>query len=209
MVMLINRIFYINLDEHEDRRKEMENEFAKMDIISHNQLNPDNKTTYERFSAIKHENIGVGRGKSHIEILKIAKEREYSTIIIFEDDMIFTITKDELKRQLGSLKGMYIDVCLLSGNLINYNSSTLTHNIYRVVKSQMTSGYLINCRYNNTLISCFQTAVENLERTNNNFHYAIDVAWNKLQVSDPWYALKTMIGQQRINSSCTNHYKLK
>ena len=84
--MKIDRIFYINLDKHVDRRNEMEQEFEKMDIIHHNQPNPDNKITYERFSAIKHEIRDVGRGQSHIGILKLAKERNYSTIIIFEDD---------------------------------------------------------------------------------------------------------------------------
>jgi len=50
--MKIDRIFYINLDDRKDRRKEMEDEFDAMDIIPHNQPNPENKMTYERFSAI-------------------------------------------------------------------------------------------------------------------------------------------------------------
>ena len=203
--MKIDRIFYINLDDHNDRRKDMENEFAKMDIISHNLPNPDNKLTYERFSAIKHDTIGVGRGNSHIKVLKIAKERNYSTIIIFEDDFVFTVSKEDFYHQLGSLDGIYMDACILSGNVISYNNSTLTRNIYRLIQSRITSGYLINCRYNDTLISCFQTAMENLERTNNHLHYAIDVAWNILQATDPWYALKIMIGRQReIHSDYTN-----
>jgi GR25 family glycosyltransferase involved in LPS biosynthesis len=195
--MKIDRIFYINLDNHVDRRKEMEDEFAKMDIISHNLPNPDNKFTYERFSAIKHETIDIGRGKSHIAVLKIAKERNYSTVIIFEDDYVFTISKEDFGEQLNYLEGIYIDACILSGNLINYNNSTLTRNIYRLIKAQKTHGYLINCRYNDTLINCFQTAVENLERTNNLLLYAIDVAWNILQSTDPWYAVKVKIGQHR------------
>jgi len=195
--MKINRIFYINLDDHIDRRKDMEYEFAKMDIISHELPNPDNKLTYERFSAIKHERVGVGRGKSHIGVLKLANERNYSTIVVFEDDFTFTVPKDEFYKLLGSMEGIYIDACLLSGNIMSYNNSTLTRNIYRLFKATITSGYLVNCRYNDTLISCFQTAVENLERTNNLSHYAIDVAWNRLQATDPWYALKTMIGRQR------------
>jgi GR25 family glycosyltransferase involved in LPS biosynthesis len=197
--MKINRIFYINLDEHTDRRREMEGEFARMDIISHNLPNPGNNLTYERFSAIKHESISVARGKSHIEVLKIAKERNYSNVIIFEDDYVFTVSKEEFGKQLGYLEGIYMDACLLSGNLINYNNSTLTRNLYRLFNGKITSGYLINCRYYDTLICCFLTAVENLERINDPSHYAIDIAWNRLQITDPWYALKTMIGQKRVN----------
>jgi len=195
--MKIDRIFYINLDEHVDRRYEMEYEFDKMDIIPHDKPNPDNKLTYERFSAIQHDSVGIGRGKSHIGVLKIAKERNYSTVIILEDEFVFTVSKYEFHKQLSYLDGIYMDACLLSGNLMNYNNSTITHDLYRVVDARTTLGYFINCRYNDTLINCFQTAIDKLECTNNHLLYVIDVAWNRLQATDPWYALKTMIGQKR------------
>lgn len=196
--MKIDRIFYINLDKHVDRRNEMEQEFEKMDIIHHNQPNPDNKITYERFSAIKHEIRDVGRGQSHIGILKLAKERNYSTIIIFEDDFSFTVTKEVFYKQLGYLNGVYMDACILSGGYMGHNVTNMTPNLYRLFNAKTTSGYLINCRYNDTLINCFQTAVENLERTNNHLLYTIDVAWNQLQATDPWYALKINIGKKRL-----------
>jgi GR25 family glycosyltransferase involved in LPS biosynthesis len=196
--MKIDRIFYINLDEHVDRRNEMEYEFEKMDIISHEQPNPDKKLTYERFSAIQHDSVDIGRGKSHIGVLKIAKERGYSNIIIFEDDFIFTVSKEEFYKQLSYLDGVYLDACLLSGNLMNYNNSAVTYDLYRVVNARTTSGYLVNCRYNDTLIKCFQTVVEKSERINNHLLYTIDIAWVRLQATDPWYALKTMIGKKRL-----------
>jgi len=201
--MKIDRIFYINLDKHVDRRNEMEYEFEKMDIISHEQPNPDKKLTYERFSAIQHDSVGIGRGKSHIGVLKLAKERNYSNIIIFEDDFVFTVSKEEFYKQLGYLAGIYMDACILSGNLINYNNSALTPDLYRVVNARTTSGYLVNCRYNDTLINCFQTVVEKSERINNHLLYTIDNAWNRLQATDPWYALKINIGKQRLVCSDT------
>ena len=137
--MKIDRIFYINLNERVDRRNEMEYEFEKMDIISHEQPNPDKKLTYERFSAIQHDSVDIGRGKSHIGVLKLAKERNYSNIIIFEDDFVFTVYKEELHKQLGYLAGIYMDACILSGNLINYNNSSLTPDLYRVVNARTTS----------------------------------------------------------------------
>lgn len=206
--MKIDRIFYINLDHRTDRRKEIEEEFAIMDIISCDQPNPDNKLVFERFSAIKHDTIGgVGCGKSHIGVLKLAQQRNYSTIIIFEDDFMFTVSKDEFYKQLTFLDGVYMDACLLSGNLMNYNHSGLTPDLYRLFKAQTTSGYLIHCRYNDTLIECFQTAIEDFERTNHHWLFAIDVAWHRLQARDPWYALKTKIGKQRpSHSDCSNTF---
>ena len=205
--MKIDRIFYINLDDRKDRRKEMEDEFVKMDIIPHNQPNPENKMTYERFSAIKHEISDIGRGLSHIGILKLANERNYSTIIIFEDDFSFTVSKEELNKQFGYLNGVYMDACLLSGDYTRYNRTNMTPNLYRLFNAQTTSGYLVNCRYNEVLIDCFQTATDQLERTNHHHLYAIDVAWHRLQATDPWYTLKTMIGKQRpSHSDCSNAF---
>jgi len=201
--MKIDRIFYINLDDRKDRRKEMEDEFVKMDIISCDQPNPDNKMTYERFSAITHEIRDVGRGLSHIGILKLANERNYSTIIIFEDNLKFTVSKDELYKQLNYLNGVYMDACILSGGYMGHNITNMTPNLYRLFNAQSTSGYLINCRYNEVLIDCFQTATDQLERTKCNHIYSIETAWHSLQATDPWYTLKTMIGQKRLVCSDT------
>lgn len=206
--MQIDRVFYINLDHRTDRRKEIEEELEKMDIIAHDKPNPDNKITYERFSAIKHDTIGgVGCGKSHIGVLKLAKERGYSTIIILEDDFMFTVSKDVFYKELKNLQGVYMDVCLLSGNIMNYTTSNYNPNLYRLFKAQTTSGYLIQCRYNDVLIDCFEKAVFDFERTNQHWLYAIDVAWNKLQSVDPWYVLKNKVGKQRpSHSDCSNTF---
>lgn len=201
--MKIDRIFYINLDKHVDRRNEMEQEFEKMDIIHHNQPNPDKKLTYERFSAIQHDSVDIGRGKSHIGVLKLAKERNYSNIIIFEDDFVFIVSKEELHKQLGYLAGIYMDACILSGGYMGHNVTNMTPNLYRLFSAKATSGYLINCRYNEVLIDCFQSTLDQLERTKHNHIYSIETAWHSLQATDPWYTLKTMIGQKRLVCSDT------
>jgi len=206
--MKIDRIFYINLDSRTDRRQEIESELKKMDIISHDIPNPDNKLEFERFSAIKHDTIGgVGCGKSHIGVLKLAKARGYSTIIILEDDFIFTVSKEEFYKGLENIHGVYMDVCLLSGNIINCKTSEFNPNLNRLFQAQTTSGYLIHCRYNDTLIKCFEEAVTDFERTNHHWLYAIDVAWIKLQRVDPWYVLKNKFGKQRpSHSDCSNTF---
>jgi len=76
----IDRIFYINLYHRTDRKQEIETEFENQGI-----------TNYERFPAIHHPTIGgVGCGRSHIEVLRIAKERGYKCVMILEDDFMFT-----------------------------------------------------------------------------------------------------------------------
>ena len=75
----MEHIVYINLEKRSDRREEIENE-----------LN-DFQLHYERFEAI-HDNPGIlGCTKSHLRVLKLAKERGWKYVLILEDD--FTVTK--------------------------------------------------------------------------------------------------------------------
>jgi len=194
--MKIDRIFYINSDIRTDKRKRIEDEFTKMDIVSHEHPNPNNKLTFERFSTTERDTIcGLGCGKSHIGVLKLSKQRDYSTVIILQDDFVFTVSKEEFHKTLEYMNCAYLDVCILTDNLLNYKNSIVLPHMYRLFKTHTTSGYLMNCRYIDVLVGCFQTAVDNHERTNNHILYDIGIAWNQLQLTDPWYALKKPIGK--------------
>ena len=70
----IDKVIYINLEHRIDRNEEIINEFKKMDI-----------TEYERFNAIYTKGFGaLGCAMSHLEILKLAKKRNYKNIIQYE-----------------------------------------------------------------------------------------------------------------------------
>lgn len=203
--MKIDRIFYINFDHHIDKRKKIEEELEKMDIIPYNNINNINNTNlvYERFSAIEDDTVNRGNLKSHAAIVKLAKERGYSNIIILEDDFMFSVSKKEFYKELENLQGIYMDVCLLSSNIISYNISNCNNNVFRVFRSQNTTGYLIHCSYIDVLIKRYESAIIYNEHVNNSKLFDIDIVWNILQSTDPWYVLKNMIGQQRpkYNSS--------
>ncbi len=104
-----DKIFIINLDERTDRWNDIVNEFEKMGI------SPEK---YERFSAIKpkfedlpkewynklvspHRFIPqyiqatIGCKMSQYEVIKIAKNRGYKNVLICEDDICFTQSKEE------------------------------------------------------------------------------------------------------------------
>ena len=105
----IDRIFFINLDHRTDRRVEIENE---LDIKG---------LEYERFPAIRHETIGgVGCGRSHIGVLRLAKERGYKRILVLEDDFMFTTDSLDIIKKLDDIT---FDVCLLSCNLLDSTES--------------------------------------------------------------------------------------
>lgn len=197
--MKIDRIFFINDDKNVARRSEIENELNSYDIVSCESTNTHNKMIYERFSAIRlGSTIETRQGKSHIAVLKIAKSRGYSNIIILEDDFKFVVSKEEFYKKMENLTGVYLDVFLLAYNLISYTHSTLHPDLLRVMQARNTTGYIITVRYYDVLIECFEKAIANLERTDEQHLYRIDIAWNKLQATDPWYCFTTPIGEKIV-----------
>ena len=103
----IQGIFYINLDHRTDRRKLFEDECTNMGISA------------EHFSAFRTSPGYIGCQKSHIEILKIAKERNLENIIIFEDDFKFLVNKETFHGLIKNFfdLGIPYDVVMLSYNL--------------------------------------------------------------------------------------------
>lgn len=190
----IDKIFYINLDHRTDRNIEIQRE-----------LENNGFSNYERFSAIHHPTIGgVGCGRSHIEVLQIAKERGYRCVMILEDDFMFTETPDNSKRLLSKLENLKFDVCLLSYNLLD-SQTTDCEFLIKINKAQTTSGYVVNQHYYDTLIRTFEKATKKFEETNHHWVYAIDIAWNILQEMHTWYGFSPKLGKQRpSHSDCGN-----
>ena len=77
MSHLIDKIIYINLDKRTDRKAEIEQE------LQHNNLR------FERFPAIQTPEGCIGCSLSHLQVVKLAKERGYNNILILEDDFMF------------------------------------------------------------------------------------------------------------------------
>ena len=85
----ISKIIYINLNKRTDRREQIEKELNDFNL------------PFERFEAIETHGFGtVGCGKSHLNVLKIARDRNYENILILEDDFTFLVSKEEFENQL-------------------------------------------------------------------------------------------------------------
>lgn len=85
-----DRIFVINLPSRADRRREMEQQLQRIGLSLQSPL-------VELFSAIRpehkeaFESIGArGCFLSHLEVLRLARERRYARILILEDDVNFS-----------------------------------------------------------------------------------------------------------------------
>lgn len=131
MVDKINHIFYINLDRRIDRRELIEKELIKMDLIS----------KAERFPAIEHEIGYVGCSYSHLECIKLAKERKYKNILIFEDDFEFIKDKDYFYNKMAILLDEKLDVLFLSYNSRKFKK--IDDNKIKLITNLTSSGYII------------------------------------------------------------------
>jgi len=187
----IAKIIYINLERRKDRLKEINEELTHFNLEG------------ERFNAIPNSNGIVGCGYSHLEVLKIAKERGYKNVLILEDDFEFIITKEEFEKNLTLLfeTPVEFDVCMLSYNLLQSEPSNYGPFLKRVLEAQTASAYLVNASYFDTLINLYNYAIPLLEKTGKHWIYANDQIWKDLQRKDNWFCFTTRIGKQRAGFS--------
>lgn len=177
---------YINLEKRSDRREQIENELRALDV------------QYNRFEAIADSPGIVGCTKSHLAVLKLAKEQRWKSVLIIEDDFTFLVTREEFEKEMEQLQKREIDydVCMLAYQLMeseDLNCDFLT----RVLSAQTASAYIVREHYYDTLIQCYEEALPRLIQTGEHWNYANDQCWKMLQKRDNWVCTKTRIGKQR------------
>jgi glycosyl transferase, family 25 len=185
----IDKVIYINLDKRTDRKEQIEGELQKMGI-----------TEYERFPAIANKNGALGCSKSHLEIIKLAKQNGYKNVLVLEDDFQFIVDKDVFYEEIENLSKTPYDACLLAYNTPNYYDSPYPF-LHRIKDAQTTSAYIVNSHYYDTLINQWEKAVKMFEQTDDATKYTCDQSWKPLQEKDDWYCFKKRIGVQRESYS--------
>ena len=192
MSNLIEKIIYINLDQRQDRKVQIEDELEKYQL------------TAQRFKAIKHEEGIVGCGFSHLAVFKLAKKNGYKNILILEDDFMFLVSKEELENSLNRFfqeVGNNYDVCMLTNSNTEYNIPSKYPFLNKVYKSSNASAYIINGDYLDKLIDLYEYNIPLLEETRMHWIFANDVCWQKLQETDTWYVFNPRLGKQRAGYS--------
>ena len=157
---MIDKIFIINLKHRSDRRKKIINELNNQNI---------DPSHYEFFDGIRptiddiqlwNENfckhviqdvvpkkrdkylIGtLGCLKSHVEIVKLALKRNYTNILIFEDDTEFIRNFEDVL--LFSKQINYYDMLYLSGSHLG-SKIKVSENLMKVEGTYTTGSYLIS-----------------------------------------------------------------
>jgi GR25 family glycosyltransferase involved in LPS biosynthesis len=187
---LLPHVLFINLDIRTDRLKKIENELKMMGLVG--ERIPAHNTTPQGL---------LGCALSHIDAIKIAREREWPYVLIFEDDFQFVVDKLTFEKSIHEFfsRNIDFDVLLLSYNLkqsVNYDDI-----IGRATSVQTTSGYIVHSRFYDTLLNNLQEGYEHLLEKYEHSVYAIDQYWKKLQTEYLFYFFKDRIGIQRADYS--------
>lgn len=185
---MFDKVVYINLDHRTDRKAQIENELTSIGI-----------NDYERFPGIKHEYPPAGCTASHLNVLKMARDKGYKNILIFEDDFEFIVPKDEFWKQIEAIKDIEYDVIMLSYNL--NTSEPFNDTLLKVLDAQTASGYLVNSTFYTTLIDNLEAALPKLIETHEHWSYINDQCWKTIQPQNKWYAFKMRLGKQRQSHS--------
>jgi hypothetical protein len=178
----IDKIIYINLDKRKDRKEHIENELNNFGL------------NFERYGAIE---MKSGCSISHLNVLKLARERNYKNILILEDDFTFLVSKEEFENQLTLFFNANIDynVCMLSYNL-NDSEKTNYDFIVKALDVQTASGYIVNSNYYDKLIDLYEWANPKLSETGEHWIYSNDQVWKRYQRDDKFYCFTLRIGKQ-------------
>lgn len=176
-------VMYINLDSRTDRKELVEEELAKVNC------------TFERVPAIPHTHGLIGCALSHIECLKLAKERGLPRVMIVEDDLQWI---GDVNLALEKLKDQEFDVAVLSGVFDVAVKPIRVDDIFvRSVKSQTTAAYICQQNYYDTLIRNIEEGIHLMESGLHPDKCAIDQHWKVLQVRDNWVFALPTLGIQR------------
>lgn len=200
--VLADAIIYINLDERTDRKENIVQQLKRQNIPA------------VRFSAIKHPKGAIGCSLSHLRIVSYyASRNQTAPIVILEDDTVLLsaqIGKD-IKQCIHRVEhaGYKWDVILLGiskDGIFQYDSIGLDKfGIYRIIRSQTTTGYIVHPNYLKSLEKNIQEGVDLLLKGEKENRAAIDVYWSRLQSNGIWVAqIPPFITQMDSYSNTTN-----
>ena len=206
-------IMYINLDRSPDRRKDMETEFQRVGV-------PE-ATTIQRFKAVEKKNGELGCFLSHVGVLNSVLDKD-TNVLVLEDDFEFRYMAKEIGEHVEHVdrvtKGRW-DVIVLGQYvhawqpLVNKDDVQTSQQIFRLLHSTTTSGFLVNKNYVRRLFLLWSEAVKNLLNSKRfKPGQQIDQIQTLYQKVDMWFGFRHPLGTQRTGKSlignveCSNNW---
>jgi GR25 family glycosyltransferase involved in LPS biosynthesis len=204
----IDTIYYCNLEQRPDRQIDFLGEMDKLGI-------PAEKI--HRINAVHTPKFGIlGCGKSHNLALRHFLNSGKDICAIFEDDFMFTESKETINSILTQFfeKRVYFDCLMLAGNILQAVTTELPY-LKKVYDGQTTSAYVITRQFAPVLLELWEEAArlmeDHLSKNDKPHHfYCLDIAWKQLQPQNHWFVVEPKFGLQResysdIENKITNH----
>jgi GR25 family glycosyltransferase involved in LPS biosynthesis len=180
---MINNVLYINLESRKDRKKSIEKTLSCFSNV-------------ERIDAVPNKYGCLGATRSHIKALEYAISKNWTNVLIVEDDMEWIdYNKVSILKSIPDY-----DVIVLGGVLVQHDSET-----HKLQKCNCAGAYLVSQKYYQTLLQNFKEGCSLLENELNkplriglnrekrrDVLYRIDIWWHSLQQKDNWYILPLM-----------------
>lgn len=189
---MLQHVVYINLQTRQDRRSHIIRQLTQLGLVG------------MRFNAIRHTVGAIGCFCSHLEVLYIAKRRNWSHVCIIEDDAVFTnpsLFNQQLKLFFALHSSREWDVLLLGGNhIIPYIPIDATCG--KVQKCYSSVAYIVPQHYFDCMISHLQEGLNlYMNHPIEQHQYALDVWWTQLQEKDRWLTLLPRMVTQLVGYS--------
>ena len=195
----IDTIYYCNLECRPDRKIEFLGEMEKIGI-------PADKI--HRIESVYTPNFGIlGCGKSQILALEHFLNSDKEICAIFEDDFMFTETKETIQSVLSDFfkKNIYFDCLLLGGNILQAVPTEFSF-IKKIYDAQCCSSYVLTRDFAVKLLALWKETSylleEYIKQHNKTYHfYCLDIAWKQLQPQNHWFVVEPKFGLQRESYS--------
>ena len=204
------KIFYINIDERTDRKDSFEKHMKKYDL------------EFERFSAIKDKFGAFGCAKSHLSVLKNAKNNNLENVIIMEDDIAFDISPETLDEKLKLIfdNELEFDVFHLSYRYRISDDVPGIDYLKKLSYCHYCSCYIINKKCYDEIIDCWEKSLLLLSPENTDLglewhektaQFSCDISYIPLLRKKNWYCFDKPVcvqlnGQSDIINGYINHY---
>ena len=191
-------IFYINLDERNDRKRQIEKEFSRLSIGD-----------YLRISATRDANGRLGCAISHLEALQTAKNSNSALVMICEDDCQFISTRLEIERILGDFSNNdSVDVLCLA-YLTMDATKPISRSLSVTRNTQTMSCYVLKSHMINPMIEVANETIRRCLSDPTDYDAAIDQTWKKLQSKYNFVIPYKRFAIQRSSFSDITHTKAR
>jgi hypothetical protein len=195
----IDTFYYCNLEQRPDRNIEFLGEMEKIGVPAE-KIHRVNSIYVPEFGAL-------GCNKSHILALEHFIKSGKEIGAIFEDDFMFTESKETVNNMLTNIFEIhiYFDCIMLGGNILKAETTQVPY-IKKVYDAQTTSSYIITKAFAPILLELWKESSalqeDYISKNQKVYHFfCMDIAWKYLQSRSHWFVVEPKLGMQRESYS--------